>query len=212
MPVPHDWQDRIRKEWSAYCQLPDRFGRAYDEIFDSFVWQEASPAKSVEDFREWLADMPGNWGFRGQRESSWTLQTSLDREVRVSYDTGHYHLNRRGEEDDLLFRFQQQAQLYLAHLPPTEDRAGWLALMQHHGVPTRLLDWTRSPYVALYFAVETEPQAVERSKDNAGGEERSSAVWAIDLDWLEWKTKDLLESIPDEPRARMEYLNEVLDR
>jgi hypothetical protein len=208
MPVPNDWRDRVRKEWDAYCELPDRFGRAYDEIFSSFVWEEPTAAESVDEFRGWVRELDGNWGFRGHRESAWTLQTSLDREVRVVHDTGHYHLDRRGEEDDLLFRFQQQAQHYIPHLPPPEDRAGWLALMQHHGVPTRLLDWTRSPYVALYFAVETEPEGI-----GGGNKEVScSAVWAIDLEWLEWKAKELLGAIPDEPRMRMEYLNGILDR
>ena len=212
MPVPADWAERVKKAWDDYCRLPDRFGREYENIFNSFVWEESAAAESMDDFRGWIRDLSGNWGFRGQREAAWTLQTSLDREVRVNYDTGHYHLYRRGEEDDLLFRFQQQVQYYVAHLPSAEDRAGWLALMQHYGVPTRLLDWTQSPYVALYFAVETEPQGVGGVRDGAGEEELCSAVWAIDLDFLEWKSKELLGPIPDEPRARMEYLNGLLDR
>ena len=212
MPVPADWSWKVKTAWEGYCHLPDRFGREYDEIFNSFVCEEAAPAESMDDFRAWVSDLSGKWGFRGQRESGWTLQTSLDREVTVIHDTGHYPLYRRGEEDALLFRFQQQVQHYVAHLPSPEDRAGWLALMQHYGVPTRLLDWTQSPYVALYFAVESEPQGVGRRRNHAGAEEWCSAVWAIDLDFLEWKSKELLPLIPDEPSARMEYLNGLLDR
>lgn len=93
----------------------------------------------------------GRWVFRGHADATWALKTSLMRALEGHGLTAAQALEI---ERSAMLEFQKQAHLYV---PPrmafTDDAAGTWAVMQHYGAPTRLLDWTRSPYVALYFAV-----------------------------------------------------------
>jgi hypothetical protein len=82
-------------------------------------------------------------------------------------------LEWRALEAEMPPEFQKKARMHLSrdHLAQPEDKLSWLALAQHHGVPTRLLDFIYSPYVALYFALRG--RKVEEYK-------KPPEVWAID--------------------------------
>jgi hypothetical protein len=100
-----------------------------------------------------------NWAFRGHRDAQWQLTSTLARRL----DTGHVARDHWVAQERRIVRiFMRKAHLFLDHIPDDDDTFRWLALMQHHGAPTRLLDFTWSPYIAAFFALEdaTKPAAI----------------------------------------------------
>lgn len=87
----------------------------------------------------------GQWIFRGHSDKEYKLTPSIGRSKHTSISTEKY-------EKSIFSIFKREARGYLNALPDTDWE--WLAFAQHHGLPTRLLDWSLNPMVALYFAVE----------------------------------------------------------
>ncbi len=147
---------------------------------------------SWEEFLELITDSPySNWAFRGQSDSRWGLSSTLTRTL----CNFRIHPRAWGEQEERILRiFKRKAHHFLTQAPDAADEFQWLALMQHHGAPTRLLDFTWSPYVAAFFALES-----------ATGD---AAVWAfnpVPISYVEKQTiQGGLEISPPEMNPRVE--------
>lgn len=150
--------------------IPERRSEFFERV-DCASW---------EDLLAQLERLESGWLFRGVRDAQWDLCTSLERHTPSG--------SRKSEAEDMLLEeFRRRAHLHLpAHHVPS-DVLEWLALLQHWGGPTRLLDFTASPYVAAYFAVE---DAVERDGRCAVWAVEKRAVWRCSADVLMRATKE----------------------
>ena len=113
---------------------------------------------SWDDFVANARSLDG-WAFRGQRDASWPLLSSLSRKLSNFVPDKACWQEREARAIRI---FRRKAHNYISDLRILADDLRCLALMQHHGAPTRLLDFTKSPFVAAFFALEdaTEDAAV----------------------------------------------------
>jgi FRG domain len=170
--------------------------------------EELISVSKVTEFVDAVRDLRRRWGFdrtngekdpcgpwfRGHRQAQWRPCPRLYR------DLAGNEKKRRRIEDEIREEFMTRAPGLCDIKPADPHDWEWYFLMQHHGAPTRLLDWTDGALIALYFAV----------KDNPGF--YPAAVWALDPYELNWQVIRRAEVLapsaagtPDDDRRRVKY-------
>ena len=127
-----------------------------------------------KEYKLFVQHFTGNWAFRGQADARWVLNNAIER---TSFIRHH-----KGVELDFVSEFQRGARNYLTKDETPEHLIEWLALMQHHGAPTRLLDLSKSPFIGAYFAFE-----ICSVRDD-----HYVAIWGVNTAYLKEKALEIL--------------------
>ncbi len=128
--------------------------------------------------------------YRGQASSNWELSSSLERSyekftplIPIPENNEHWILNE----------FREKFHLHSSNAPKDDNHFEWLALLQHYGCPTRLLDFSESIYISSHFALS---EAVS-----------DSAIWAINLVKLRENVYKNFELTYDRNRSLKDTVN-----
>lgn len=149
------------------------------------TWRKLIEANEKHESTYDRPDVESEWIFRGVPNAKYPLRTTLERDIcnvlgvtpneTKNEDTLKYCLKNglcgasiNELESGLLRKFKRQYHHYDTRSPEDDNVIEWLAMMRHYGAPTRLLDWTYSFYVALFFAMEQADP------------EKGCAVWALE--------------------------------
>lgn len=139
-------------------------------------WQQLANEVFAGSFNRTLNRHRSPYVFRGL-SSDYPLLTSLDR-------LGQPTNKVRMIEAALFRSFRKYA---YQDVQPGTTEWQWLAIAQHHGLPTRLLDWTFSPFVAMHFATNDLTRMDE-----------DGVIWCVNFieaqDWLPTELRELLQS------------------
>ena len=124
------------------------------------------------------------WVFRGHSDRAWKLRPKVGREdvLAIVWD--------EAAERGLFAEFKRRARQFESGVEFSDW--DWLALAQHYGLPTRLLDWTQNPLVATYFAVASQPSETTAEVVAVRVRERDYLDLEGDAEW----------GVPPEPFGR----------
>tara|TARA_B100000768_G_C11192594_1_gene338018 strand:- start:81 stop:938 length:858 start_codon:yes stop_codon:yes gene_type:complete len=117
--------------------------------------------KDWNDFKELAEKSKINWIYRGHSNSKWDLKSTLDR--------SNINKNNIDYEERVLIDFKRGINLYIKDEFSPKTDLEYYSLLQHFGAPTRLLDFTKSPYIAAYFAFEKTNDKI-----------KEIAIWIVD--------------------------------
>jgi hypothetical protein len=146
-----------------------------------------------QDYQAFVQQFSENWAFRGQADANWVLNNAIERT-----DFIHHY---KGIEGDFVAEFERGARNYLRKDETPGHLIEWLALMQHHGAPTRLLDLSKSPFISAYFAFEQCSPAFQEYV----------AVWGLNIHYLKTKALEVFrEEFGDELIQSKQLINERL--
>jgi hypothetical protein len=99
--------------------------------------------RDIETVDDFLQTVTGAYWFRGHGNFEWQLTPSALRYKRAEH---------RRRALNLFREFRKIATADMPAVTTAAEKLGWMVRAQHYGVPTRLLDWTEKPAIALYFA------------------------------------------------------------
>jgi len=128
----------------------------------------AAPEAAWARFLSWTSrGVGGGWVYRGHANTAWKLRPGIGRISPYSPE----------REKQAVGVFQRQA---ARHLEGTGyDDWDWLALSQHHGLPTRLLDWTLNPLAACFFAIADQSEVA-----------KDGVIVGLKIDRRDWLSED----------------------
>lgn len=164
-------EDNIQKSINPKSNKNATSRKEFEENFmnyDGYI-KNINPVKTIDDYVFLVRILFDNWEtkevwFRGLSKERYELIPSIYRAKIFKFDTN----KQRNIEDDFIRRAKSYDQYNINVLTRWE----WYQIMQHHGLPTRLLDWTSASNIALYFAL--------RETENA----ENPTVWVLEPAWL----------------------------